>query len=95
MSDFKIKEAIGRYLIVEPFNKSAVLKTTETETVFKVISIGGLVGKSDGNGQWFQYNKININDLIIIAPGSCNRTMMNYQEVYYVAETDIVCTIEA
>ena len=79
MNNYKIKYAIGNYVIIEPMDKSTVLKTEETATIFKVISVG---------------QHVKSGDLIIVAPGSVERTMMQDKEVFYVLDTSIIATIE-
>lgn len=91
MGEYKIKDALGKYLIVEPYEKSSVLKTEDTSTVFKVIAVGQDVFVNDV-GSESHYN-INKDDLIIVPPQSVDRTMMGHKEIFYVRDTDVISTI--
>ena len=92
MADFKIKTAINNYIIVEPFEKSTVLKTEEVSTVFKVISIGVCgeiereIDESTAKGKDLLFKasvrQFNYNDLIIVAKGSIEKTLMGQKEIY-------------
>lgn len=88
----KIKEAVGKYIVVKPIEKSTVLKTTETATIFKVLSVGEdcEFGKHSKLAERGYY----IDDLIIVAQGSVEKCMMLHEEVFYVRESDIVAVVE-
>ena len=85
MSDFILQKATGKYIIVEPFEKSSVLRAEEIATVFKVVSVG------DCDPIVRDY--LNPDDLIIVTPNSVEKTRMGHKEVYYVRDTDVVATI--
>ena len=95
---FKLKEAMNDYVVVEPFEKSAVLRSEEIATIFKVISIGKqveivgeFIDKEIKNKtithKIFSYET---GDLVIVTPKSVEKTLMGHQEVYYVRKSDIV-----
>lgn len=90
MAEFKLVNAVGRYVVVEPFEKSTVLRAEEIATVFKIISIGD-------NAKWNERgNLIDLapGDLVTVSPNSIEKTMMNNQTVYYVRDTDIIATVK-
>lgn len=82
MSDFKVKSGIGSYVVLEPHNKSTVLNTVETETVFKVVALGAEV------------KEVKQGILVAVTPGAVEKTMMGRKEIYYVQGTDIVAEVE-
>lgn len=84
MAEFSIQGAIGNHIIIEPVEKSSVLKAEEISTVFKVVSIG--------NNSELVLN-LCIGDLIIVAPGSVEKVKMGYKDVYYVGGTSVVSKV--
>ena len=92
MSEYQIDSALGHYVVVEPYEKSTVLKANEISTIFRVISLGLLVETYNNNNQW--YNNIKIDDLIIVASNTIEKTRMGNQEVYYVHEQNIIARIK-
>ena len=105
MNNFKIKKALGKYIIVEPVDKSTVLKTEETATVFRVLSIPETKEvKStykilDGNEMITETNFLHteqnfeVNNLIIVSPNSVEKTMMGNQEILYCRDTDAIAVV--
>jgi hypothetical protein len=88
MVEFTLKQALGRNIVVEPFEKSAVLKASQISTVFKVVSIGCL---SEFGGVISA--DLHIGDLIIVESNSVEISKMGQKEVYYVRETSIVASV--
>lgn len=88
--DFKVTKALGKYLIVEAQEKSTVLRAEEISTVFKVTSIGCL---SDFGGVISA--DLSVDDLIIVRPGSIEKTMMGHQEIYCVLDTDVIAKVSS
>ena len=82
MEEFIIQSALGKFIIIEPYEKSSVLKADEISTIFKVLSVGHL---ADFTGHQ--------NDLIIIEPQTVEKCMMGSQEVLYVRDTNIVARV--
>ena len=89
--EFELSNALGRYIIVEPAEKSQVLKADEISTVFKVISIGDLVEKKETS---IPSHFLSKGDLIIVQSGTIERCMMGTKEIYYVRETDIIAKVD-
>jgi len=85
MSNYKIKNALGHFVVVEPVDRSTILRTEETSTVFKVLSVGGSEITDVGDEL--------VGQLIIVTPGSIEKTMMEDKEVWYVHDTSIVAVI--
>ena len=88
---YKVTIALGKHIIIEPVEKSTVLKADEISTVFKVVSfpfncsLGSHV-KSDIH--------FNIGDLIIVREQSVQKTKMGDMEVYFVEESDVIAKVE-
>lgn len=78
---YKIEYALSPYLIVEAVDKSTILKTEETATIFRVIA-GENEDKKDLTGL-----------LIIVAPASVEKTMMGSKEVHYVRRNEAIAVI--
>ena len=69
--DYKIDFALGEYVILEPIDKSTVLKADEVATIFKVVSLGGNCKTiSCGRG-----------DLVIIFPNAIKTQYMEDKKV--------------
>ena len=77
---FKLEVGLGRYVILEPAEKSTILKAEEVSTVFKVISIGNMC----------EFLDVLENLLVIVLPNSVEKCMMGDKEVLYVRDTDII-----
>ena len=83
---YVIDSALGRNIIVEPHEKSTVLKAEETATVFKVVSIG-----KDADEETMEVLKtLKKDDLIIVEPNSVQKAVMGDKDVYYVKENEIL-----
>lgn len=78
---YQIDQALGHFVIVEPFEKSTVLQADETATIFKVISVGksceGLLA----------------DDLILVTRGSVQKMPMGGVDVWYVMDHDVTARI--
>lgn len=79
---FKVFGAIGDYVVVEPIEKHSVLKADEISTVFIVVLMSNLDNINLAQG-----------DLVIVTPGSIEKTKMGTKDVYYVRESEIVATV--
>lgn len=105
---YMIDIALGRNVIVEPHEKSTVLKAEETATVFKIISIPETtevksIYKKDEKDEYkmitetdFLHTKCNfeVNDLIIVEPNSVQKAVMGDKDVYYVKDIDILAKVK-
>ena len=89
---YMIDSALGRNVIVEPHEKSTVLKAEETATVFKVVSIGDKVECFNIERHKNHYDKwpIKKDDLIIVEPNSVQKAVMGDKDVYYVKDSDVL-----
>ena len=101
---FNILQAQGMYVVVEPYEKSTILQDDSMCTVFKVISIG-----KDGEETYesnsittlessirkitVRFGDLVIGDLIIVAQGSVNKTLMGSKEIMYVRNIDIIAKV--
>lgn len=102
MEEFKLEQALGDYVIIEPAEKSSVLKAEEISTVFKVVSIGrkftmnadviSQSGYKDKECSYFAKHFL-IDDLVIVVPNTVQRTLMGSKEVYYVLADYIIATV--
>ena len=84
MEGFKILQSLGKYVIVEPVEKSTVLKAEEISTVFRISNI------RDVKEPEFELME---DDLIIVAQGTIEKTRMGQKEVCYVRESDIIARV--
>ena len=99
---FIIDSALGHNIIIEPFEKSTVLKAEETATVFKVISINRIISSipdfskiaMEHNLQSEVLRYLSIGDLIIVEPNSVQKAVMGDKDVYYVKDSDIVSRVK-
>lgn len=80
--EFKLDRALDRFIIVEPAEKSTVLKADEISTVFLVISVGEESKTSLSDG-----------DFVIVTPNSIEKSLIGQKEVYYVRESDIIAKV--
>lgn len=88
MGKYEIDKAFNRYIVVEPYEKSTVLQTEETATVFKVISHG--IPYDVDKGSFVSLE----GDLIIVAPNCVEKTMMGDKEVHYIRDADVIAVIK-
>ena len=86
--EFELSTALGRYIVVEPYEKSSILKANEISTVFKIISINE---RNDCHS--INPNSLVNGDLIIVIPNSVEHCMMGTKEIYYVRESDIIAKV--
>lgn len=77
---FKINNAYGNYVVIEPLERSSVLKADEISTVFIVVATTSDI-------------LLCIGDLVIVTPGSVEKTKMGTKDIYYVRESEIVATV--
>ena len=92
MDNFTLKSAVGKYVIIEPAEKSTILQTEETATVFRVVSVGDLnVTKDFEDADLYSFIE---GDLIIVAKSSVEKTYMGDKEIYFVRDTDIIATVQ-
>lgn len=85
---FEIDSALGRFVIIEPAEKSTVLIADEVATIFKVVSIGAMCENIIA-----QYC-IKSGDLIIVEKGSVQKTVMGDKDVLYVRDSDIIARVK-
>ena len=88
---YKVDIALGDHIIVEPAEKSTVLKAEEISTIFRVVAFPflskiGSYAKSEVH--------FNIGDLIIVEQGSVQKVKMGGKDVCYVQESDVVAKIK-
>lgn len=89
--EYEIDNALGRFIIIEPAEVSKIFHVTEVATVFRVKSIGlTCEGFTQENScGWGLF----INDLIIVEPGSVQKTFMGDKDVYYIRDSGIVAKV--
>ena len=90
MGSFQLDQALGRYVVVDPAEKSSVLRAEEIATVFKVISIG-----CSCEGFGFSDVKLAVDALVIVYPGTVQKVMMGHKEVYFVRDSDIIAKVKS
>lgn len=88
---YSIISAVGNFIVVEAAEESKVLKTEETSTVLRVISVGETVNNND---KPFTINFIMPGDLIIVYPNSVEKAMMGGKWVYFVRNTDVIARLK-
>lgn len=91
---FIIDSALGHNVIVEPHEKSTVLKAEETATVFKVISFGKEADRTPVGNGWYSKDEIKVDDLIIVEPNTVQKAVMGDKDVYYVKCSDILAKVK-
>lgn len=89
--EYQIDTALGKHVIVEPLDKSNILHTEETATVFKIVSIGNEIDLKYTMGV---IKTIKEYDLIIVAPNTVESTMMGNKKVYFVMDSDIIAKVK-
>ena len=83
MQEYQLKSSVGRFVVLEPVEKSSVLKAEEISTIFKVLSVG--VGCEDSS--------LEAGQCVIVEPQAVQKTKMGYKDICYVRETDIVAIV--
>lgn len=82
---YQINQALGHFVIVEPFEKSTVLQADETATIFKIISIGA---------ECKVIGALGTDDLILVKRGSVNKMPMGGIDVWYIYDCDVVAKLK-
>lgn len=83
MKEYNLVQAVGKFVVVEPVEKSTVLKADQISTVFKIVSAG----------EGCENSSLEPGKLIIIEPQTIVQTKIGYKDVCYVRETDIVAIV--
>lgn len=83
MENFQLDQASGKFIVVEPYEKSTVLQAEEIATVFKVLSVGNLTE-----------DELLVGELIIVFPKSVEKTMMGQTEVFFIRDTDVIAKVK-
>ena len=91
---FIIDSALGHNIIIEPFEKSTVLKAEETATVFKILSLGIEVDRINCGNSWYQRYEFKVGDLIIVEPNSVQKAVMGDKDVYYIKDSDVLAKVK-
>lgn len=85
---YKIDRALGKFIIIEPYEQSKVMVADEIATVFKVISVGNDTDSAD-------LTNTHLTDtLIVVEKGSVLKTVMGDKDVYYTRSSDVVAIIK-
>lgn len=87
MSEYVIDFAVEDKVIVEPAEKSNIIMTEETSTIFKVVSAGTMVTSA---GQLGALEGC----LIIVAPKCVEKTYMGNKEIYFIRKDDILAVVK-
>lgn len=83
MKEYMLACAVGKFVVLEPVEKSSVLKAEEISTIFKVISVG----------EGCEYGSLESGVSVIVEPQVISKTKMGHKDVCYVRETDIVAIV--
>lgn len=89
---YKLEQAIGKYIVVEPYEESKTLLSNELSSIFKVISVG-LDTNIYVNIQHDDNHKVILlkpNDLIDVALHSIQ---ISSNGLKYVIESDIIAKV--
>lgn len=83
MQEYVVASAVGKCVVVEPVEKSSVLKAEEISTVFKVLFVG----------EGCEFSSLSNGNLIIVEPQSVMKTKMGHKDIFYVREADIIAIV--
>ena len=88
---YAVDIALGEHIIVEPVEKSTVLKAEQISTIFRVVAFpfGSKIGSHVKSDIHF-----NVGDLIVVENRSLKDLKMGSQIIYYVYESDVVAKIK-
>ena len=83
MTEYTLISAVGRFVVVEPVEKSTVLKAEQISTVFKILSAG----------EGCENTSLEPGKLVILEPQTINQSKMGYKDICYVRESDIIAIV--
>ena len=89
--EYKLDFALGEYVILEPVDKSTVLKADEVATIFKVISFGPSSSKVTAFTKSSQH--ATFGDLVMIFPNSLKEQYMEGKKIYFVYYNEILARV--
>ena len=90
--NYEIDFGIGEHVILEPNEVSTVLETSETATIFKVVSFGWGCTKVAAyvkSGTQFTFG-----DFVIVEPNSIKQCRMNDKVIYWVYPNEVVAKLK-